>query len=134
MAETGAGISELVGLLPEEIVLDADIPYIDIKPRKKKGLKTKYRARKIPLVGYALEAFKACPKGFTDYSGRPDSLSTTLGKFLSENDRFPTTRHSVYSLRHSFQDRLLDANTPDRVQADLMGHKFSREAYGKEPL
>ena len=131
MAETGAGIAELVGLLPEEIVLNAPIPYIDIKARKGKILKTKYRGRKIPLVGYALEAFKALPNGFTEYSERPDSLSTALGKYLSENNLFPTSKHSVYSLRHSFQDRLLEVNAPDRVQADLMGHKFNREAYGK---
>lgn len=131
MAETGAGISELVGLLPEEIHLDDPIPYIEIAARKGKGLKTKYRNRKIPLVGYALEAFKALPNGFTDYFGRPDSLSTALGKYLSENKLFPTNKHSVYSLRHSFQDRLLEVNAPDRVQADLMGHKFPREAYGK---
>jgi integrase len=131
IADTGAGIAEQVGLEPEDIVLDEPIPHICIVRRKKKGLKTKYRARKIPLVGYALEAFKACPKGFSDYKDRPDALSTMLGKYLNENELFPTEQHSVYSLRHSFQDRLLAVNTPDRVQADLMGHKFSREVYGK---
>ena len=37
----------------------------------------------------------------------------------------------MYSLRHSFQERSLAVNTPDRVQADLMGHKFNRPAYGE---
>lgn len=131
MAETGAGISEQLGLLPEDIKLDAEIPHIIITPRHKKALKTRYRKRTIPLVGYALDAFKACPNGFTDYRGRPDSLSGLLSKYLKEHDLLPSENHTVYSLRHSFQDRLLAANAPDRVQADLMGHKFQRQAYGK---
>jgi integrase len=130
MAETGAGVSELVGILPEEIFLDHDIPHIIIAPRKKKSLKNKYRKRLIPLVGHALDAFKSLPEGFTDYRDRPDSLSTHLSKFLRENNILPSNNHSVYSLRHSFQDRLLAANAPDRVQADLMGHKFDRPYYG----
>jgi len=94
-------------------------------------LKTRYRKRIIPLVGFALEAFKACPNGFDEYRDRPDQLSAVLGKYLRDNDLFPSENHTVYSLRHSFQDRLLAANAPDRVQADLMGHKYNREPYGK---
>lgn len=130
MSETGASVSELVGLLPENIHLDCEIPFIEIVPHKKKVLKTKYRKRTIPLVGFALEAFQAVPKGFTNYCGNPDSLSATLGKYLKENGLFPSDKHTVYSLRHSFQDRLLAVNAPDRVQADLMGHKFNRPSYG----
>lgn len=130
VAETGAGLSEQVGLMPEDIVLDHDIPHIIIQPRSKKALKTKYRKRIIPLVGFALDAFKACPNGFTDYHDKPDSLSGTLSKYLKENKLLPSKNHTVYSLRHSFQDRLLAVNAPDRVQADLMGHKFNRQAYG----
>lgn len=129
-AETGAGLNELTGLLPEDIVLDVEIPYIDIKPRKGRALKTKFRTRKIPLVGYALEAFKTCPDGFTNYHDRPDSLSGLISKYLHEHGLLPSEQHTVYSLRHSFQDRLLAVNTPDRIQADLMGHKFSRPRYG----
>ena len=73
--------------------------------------------------------FKACPQGFTDYRDRSDSLSGTLSKYLHENNLMPSDQHTVYSLRHSFQDRLLAANAPDRVQADLMGYKFQRPAY-----
>lgn len=129
-AETGAGFNELTGLLPEDIVLDADIPFIHIRPRKGRSLKTKFRNRIIPLVGYALDAFKACPNGFTQYHDRPDSLSGLVSKFLRDNGMLPSEQHTIYSLRHSFQDRLLSVNTPDRIQADLMGHKFSRPRYG----
>lgn len=129
-AETGAGLSELLGLLPEDIRLNCDIPHIAIVPRKRKKLKTRYRKREIPLVGYALDAFTACPSGFTEYWDRPDALSSVLGNYLRSKGLLPTEHHTVYSLRHSFQDRLLGVNAPDRVQADLMGHKFNRPAYG----
>lgn len=129
-AETGAGFSELLGLLPEDIYLKTEIPYISITPRNKKPLKTKYRKRTIPLVGFALDAFKACPQGFTDFYDKPDFLSGIINKHLVDRKLMPTDDHSIYSLRHSFQDRLLAVNAPDRVQADLMGHKFNRQAYG----
>ena len=129
-SETGACISELVGLLPEDIRLNAEIPHIAIVSRKFTSQKTKYRRREIPLVGYALEAFKACPNGFIDYVGRPESLTATLNKYLRENGLFPSEDHTVYSLRHSFQNRLLEIKALDREQADLMGHKFERPDYG----
>lgn len=131
IAETGTGFSELVGLIPEDIVLDHDIPHILIVPRHKKALKTKYRKRSIPLVGYALDAFKECPNGFISYKDRPDALSAVLSSYLKENKLLPSDKHTVYSLQHSFQDRLLAVKAPDRVQADLMGHKFNRQKYGK---
>ncbi len=131
IAETGAGPAEQVGIEPENIHLDCDIPYIEIMPGKNKALKTRYRKRVIPLVGFALDAFKAFPKGFDQYKDRPDQLSATLGKYLREHKLLPSENHTTYSLRHSFQDRLLAANAPDRVQADLMGHKFQRPAYGE---
>lgn len=45
----------------------------------------------------------------------------------------PTDDHTVYSLRHSFQDRIENANCSDRMQADLMGHEFGRPRYGDGP-
>lgn len=129
-SETGAGFNELTGLLPEDIILDAEIPHIHIRPRRGRSLKTKFRTRIIPLVGFALDAFRTCPNGFTDYHDRPDSLSNLVNKYLAAQKLMPTDQHTVYSLRHSFQDRLLAVNTPDRIQADLMGHKFGRPLYG----
>ena len=131
MSETGARPSELVGLLPDDIVLDADIPHISITDRKERPLKNPYSQRKIPMVGYALDAFKAMPGGFARYRDRPDSLTTAVNSFLRANKMLPTENHSAYSLRHSFQDRILKTKAPDRLQCDLMGHKFKdRIDYG----
>jgi integrase len=132
-AETGAGCSELVGLRPQDIRLNHAIPHISIEPYEGHKLKTKFRKRIIPLVGYALEAFSRFPDGFTKYKGSPDYLSNTIGKYLRENDLLPSEYHSAYSLRHSFQDRLTNADVPDRTQVDLMGHQFDRQKYGTGP-
>lgn len=129
-AETGARPSEIAGLLPEDIQLDAPIPHIAITDRKERTLKNPHSERMIPLVGYALEAFKACPNGFPRYRDKPDNLTAAAGKFLRENGLLPSAKHSLYSFRHGFQDRILRVNAPDRVQAELMGHKFNRPLYG----
>ena len=129
-AETGARSSEIVGLLPEDIKLDAEIPHISITDRKERPLKTPHSQRDIPLLGYALEAFKAMPNGFPKYRDKADHLSSAVNKFLRENGMFPSDKHSVYSFRHSFQDRILAVSAPDRVQAELMGHKYERPKYG----
>ena len=63
-AETGARPSEIAGLLPEDIRLNAPIPHIAITDRNERSLKNPHSERMIPLVGYALDAFKACPGGF----------------------------------------------------------------------
>jgi len=133
LAETGIRPVELCGLLPEDIVLNDSIPHIHICDRPNRPLKTPQSDRKIPLVGYALDAFKAMPNGFEKYFDKADTMSATVNKFLREHKLLPSKMHSVYSLRHSFQDRILGVEAPDRVQAELMGHKFSRPMYGNGP-
>lgn len=131
MADTGARLKELTGLEADDIVLDHPIPHIKIRNKKNRELKTPHSERDIPLVGCALYAFKNCPEGFARYRDRTDTLSNLLNKYLRNKGLLPTEQHSVYSLRHSFQDRLLSVNAPDRVQADINGHKFNRPLYGE---
>lgn len=130
MVETGLRPSEIVNLQRQYIVLDHKIPHIAIKEREDRLIKTENSVRTIPLVGCALWAAKRCPDGFPRYFDNADSFSAAANKFLADNDLRPTKRHTVYSLRHSFQDRILEAKALDRVQADLMGHAFEREKYG----
>ncbi len=130
MADTGARESELIGLRAEDIFLEEDIPYIWVRPRKNKALKTPTSERKIPLVGASLYAFNQLPQGFTHYQNA-DTVSTTINKYLRENDLKPTLKHSLYSLRHTFKDRLRDAQAPEEVIDELMGHKKSGPKYGR---
>lgn len=130
IAETGARPHEILGLSREHIRLNEPIPYIDIKEPEGSELKTEYSPRKIPLVGYALEGFRNLPDGFTRYRNKSDILTTAANKFLRTHKLVPDKGYTCYSFRHSFQDRLLKAKAPDRVQTDLMGHKFDRPDYG----
>ena len=78
----------------------------------------------IPLVGAALVAFRELKGGFVRYRGKADLIShtrreffATINKYLRENGLIPSDRHSLYSLRHSFEDRLTAVEPPDKVQA-----------------
>ena len=135
MADTGARPSELVGLTADkgDIRLDTPIPYIFIRPHEGKELKTPQSKRQMPLTGSSLLAFNQLPQGFSHYYRKSDLLSSTLNKYLQENSLLPTKDHCVYSLRHSFEDRLTAVEPPDKVQAALMGHKYDRPRYGDGP-
>lgn len=131
MVNTGARPSEIAGLLPEHIHLDADVPYISIEADGK-TLKTAQSKRRIPLVGVSLTAMTECPKGFATYRFK-DALSATVNKFMRENGLLETDKHVLYSLRHAFEDRMIAAEFDDRMRRTLFGHKLGREKYGNGP-
>lgn len=130
MADTGARLSEITGLMPEDIVLRGDIPFIWIRANRVRDLKTAHSERQIPLVGTALAALKAQPQGIARYD-IGDHASNTVNKFLAENGLRPTARHTLYSLRHTFKDRLRDAGAPEEVIDSLMGHQTRGPKYGR---
>ncbi|MDB6178956.1 tyrosine-type recombinase/integrase [Paracoccus sp. Z330] len=132
MINTGARPSEIAALSEERIVLDAPIPFIRIAAEGR-TLKSEYADRDIPLVGVSLDAIKKCKKGFPTYADSP-VLSDTVNKFLKENGLRETPGHSLYSLRHSFESRMMKADFPERLKADLMGHRLKRERYGELEL
>lgn len=129
MINTGYRPSEGAELRREQIRLDADIPHISIEPIGR-TLKSPYSKRIIPLVGVSLDAFKQCPDGFPRYRDSPN-LSATVNSFLRENGLMETDRHTLYGLRHSFEDRMLAAEVDERIRRDLFGHSLNRERYGK---
>ena len=133
LINTGMRPSEVTGLAAEDMYLDEEIPYLSIRPRAGRELKSQTSIRDIPLVGIAFDAAKRHPTGFTRYLEKTGTLSQTINKFLRANDLCPSPKHSVYSFRHGFQDRLTAAEAPDRIQADLMGHRYVRERYGMGP-
>lgn len=130
MAETGARLGEVCNLRPEDVALEGDVPYIEIADRADRRQKTEHSIRRIPLVGVALWAMKQRPSGFPRYRDKSDSASATINKTMRAAGLMPTNRHTIYSLRHTFQDRIENAGASDRMQADLMGHEFGRPTYG----
>ncbi|NKB58981.1 MAG: tyrosine-type recombinase/integrase [Alphaproteobacteria bacterium] len=132
MADTGARINEVAGLEPNDILLDHTTPHIVIRANSLRSLKTRHSHRVIPLVGVALKTLLDNSKGFPRYAGKNASASSTINKFLRDNSLLPDGC-TLYGLRHSFQDRLIEVEAPERIQADLMGHKTLRPKYGKGP-
>lgn len=131
MIDTGCRNKEIIGLLPEDIRLADDVPHILIRPNSVRGLKTVESERAIPLVGLSLLAFKTFPQGFAHYRGTNlDNASNAIGKYFAENGLNPTSRHSLYSLRHSFKDRLRAVDTPSEMINVLMGHVSHTPTYG----
>lgn len=130
MVNTGYRPSEGAALTSDTIRLDADVPHISIEANGRQ-LKSQYARRMIPLTGVSLEAFKAAPDGFPRYRSSPASLSATVNSYLRENGLLETPEHSFYSIRHSFEDRMLAAGLDDRIRRDLFGHALDRERYGK---
>lgn len=130
MADTGARESELIALRPEDIFLKSKIPYIWIRRHAGSQLKTDNAERQIPLVGAALYAFRKRPEGFARYK-TSEAASATINKYLTINGLRPTPEHSLYSLRHTFKDRLRDAGAPEEVIDNLMGHEGHRPRYGR---
>ena len=133
LINTGMRPSEVVGLNAAAIRLKHAVPHISVAPRPGREIKTQTSIRDMPLVGIALEAMQAFPEGFERYWDKEPTLSATINKFLKVNDLKPEPGHCLYSFRHSFQDRLIAVEAPDRMQADLMGHRYVRERYGKGP-
>ena len=133
MADTGARESELVGLDKSDIFLNGEVPYIWIRAKEKRSLKTKHSDRQIPLVGTALYAFQKMPNGFTRYK-EADSISGLINKYFTNNNLRPTKEHSLYSLRHTFKDRLRDIQAPEEIIDQLMGHKIDKPRYGRGHL
>lgn len=133
MIETGARLGEICNLRPEDIRLDTEVPHIEIAERSDRVQKTAYSVRQIPLVGVSLWAMRQRSKGFARYADKADSASALINKVMKSRGLCPSDRHTVYSLRHTFQFRLEKAGASDRMQADLMGHEFGRPTYGDGP-
>ncbi|MDX8457319.1 integrase [Mesorhizobium humile] len=132
IADTGLRLSEAANLTAETIHLDQEIPHVQVRPNGRR-LKTDHSARDIPLVGCALDAMKLHPNGFPRYRDKAASLSALVNKVLGKKKLLPTSEHSLYSLRHTFEDRLTAVEAPEKVTASLMGHKWIRPKYGAGP-
>lgn len=130
MVNTGFRPSEGAALLPGHIRLDHKVPHISIEAEGRQ-LKSAHARRVIPLAGVSLEAFREHASGFPRYRESSASLSATVNKFLRANGLLETPAHSLYSLRHAFEDRMLAAGVDDRIRRDLFGHRLDRERYGK---
>lgn len=130
MINTGARLGEICNLEEEDISLDGKVPFIHIRPKESREIKNDNSIRIIPLTGISLEAMKSNRDGFPRYRDKA-TASATINKFLRDNHLQETPKHTLYGLRHSFEDRMLEAGVDERVRRDLLGHRLNRERYGE---
>jgi hypothetical protein len=121
IADTGLRLSEAVNLTETTIHLGSNIPYVEVKPEGR-HVKSEDSIRQIPLVGTALMAMRLQPKGFPRYADRGATVSAYVNEYLLDKGLRPTRMHKLYSLRHTFQDRLKAAKAQDSMIDELMGH------------
>lgn len=139
--ETGARPSEIINIKPENIFLDHPYPHIFIKAMENMAIKTRNSERKIPLVGAAFEAMKKQPLAFPRYYDKGDNFSATINKFLkihkstnSANKKMENTDqkiHTLYSLRHSYEDRMKRGKFDLEMRYQIAGHAKDRADYGE---
>lgn len=123
VAETGLRLSEACNLSCATIRLDTTVPHIQVRPEGRE-IKTGQSQRDIPLVGVALMAMREQPDGFPRYRDKADSLSALVNQALDARKLRPEPGQSLYSLRHTFEDRLTAVEAPEKLVASLMGHKW----------
>ncbi|MDD9730440.1 tyrosine-type recombinase/integrase [Mameliella sp. AT18] len=129
MVNTGCRPSEVAGLISDQIKLSANVPHIRIEAVGRQ-LKSANARRVVTLAGVSLEALRAFPDGFPRYRANSAGLSATVNKYLRGNGLLETEEHSLYSLRHGFEDRMLRAGVDERIRRDVMGHALDRVRYG----
>jgi integrase len=130
MVETGCRPSEICNLSPDRIMLTSNVPHLSIDFEQNREVKTENSVRLVPLIGVSLEAMRKAPNGFPRYKDKETNLSGGVMKFLKENELLPTTNHRAYSIRHSMEKRMLEANFDDEFRRRMLGHDTERPEYG----
>ena len=139
ISDTGMRLSEAIGLVNSDVILDHDHPHIALKLHPWRRLKNKSSERLVPLTGKALwAAQQAIQSSTTDYlfprycdeeECKSNSASAALNKWLRK--RVPKGC-VVHSFRHSFRDRLRAVECPTDIADRLGGWALSGigEHYG----
>ena len=143
-ADTGARLSEIVGLRSDDVVLDHATPHVHIRPHLKLGrtLKTDASEPKAPLVGMALWAAHRAveanrrqggksagwlfPRYASDGEIKATHAANTINKWLGSVTKTENTSHSF---RHAMRDRLRHANVPQDIQDAIGGWGSARSAW-----
>ena len=140
ISDTGMRLSEAAGLSKDDVYLDEEVPYVDIKPHPWRRLKTADSHRKIPLVGMSLWAAKQAyaanisPFLFPRYCDAKEchsnSASAALNKWLKQ---VAGPDYVIHSFRHSMRDRLRAVNCPSDMIDQIGGWSSGKigEGYGE---
>jgi len=132
ISDTGMRLSEAVGLIKNDVVLEAAVPFVKLRPHRWRSLKTNGSERNIPLVGSALWASTRAiaesktgflfPRYCSTVECKSDYASNTLNKWLREQ---VPKGFVIHSFRHSLRDRLRFAGCPSDIIDEIGGWQRS---------
>ena len=140
ISDTGMRLNEAAGLSKNDVHLDEDVPYLDIKPHPWRRLMTTGSLRKVPLVGISLWAARqACaasnspflfPRYCDEQYCNSNSASAALNKWLKQ---IAGTDYVIHSFRHSMRDRLRAVDCPSDMIDQIGGWSSGKigEGYGE---
>jgi integrase len=128
ISDTGMRLAEAAGLHVDDLHLDEQVPYVDIRPHPWRSLKTKGSKRQVPLVGASLWAAQRIRANASSYFAFPrytdndrfnaNSASNTLNKWLKTNFRDDIV---VHGFKHAIRDRLRAAQCPSEMIDQIGG-------------
>ena len=133
-------LAEAAGLHIDDIRLDEDIPYLDIKPHPWRSLKTRDSQRQVPIVGASLWAAQrvkanasscfAFPRYTDNARCNANSASNALNKWLHANFRSDIV---IHGFRHAMRDRLRAVSCPSEMIDQIGGWSSGKigEGYGE---
>ncbi|EJW20626.1 hypothetical protein IMCC14465_15130 [alpha proteobacterium IMCC14465] len=131
ISDTGLRLSEALGLIKEDIVLDTEIPHLIIQKHPWRKLKTASSERLVPLIGKSYWAAGQIMQteaqfAFSNYTSaskcNANSASAALNKWLKP--RVPDGC-VVYSFRHALRDRLRAVECPSDISDAIGGWSTS---------
>ncbi|WJS03244.1 tyrosine-type recombinase/integrase [Roseibium aggregatum] len=131
---SGCRVSEIAAIQKRDIHIDGEeIPYLRIEPNQRRGVKTAYSIKDIPLTEEALKVVKSALKASPEdhpylfprygYEVSKDSTSAALMKHV----RKIVSDHNVcnHSLRHTLTDKLRLAGYSEDTIKLVLGHAGS---------
>ena len=142
LIDTGARLSEIVGLRRQDVHLENEPPYIVVREIKNtdRTVKTKYSERNVPLVGMALWAIREAlrqtngewifPRYVSAGVINGNSASAAINKWLKPLFEGNKPAHS---LRHTMETRLRAIDCPENIMLTVggWGDKTVARGYGK---
>ena len=140
ISDTGMRLAEAAGLHIDDLHLDEEIPYADIKPHRWRSLKTKGSQRQVPLVGASLWAAQRIKQtasscfAFDRYTDnqqcRANSASNALNKWMQTHFRNDIV---IHGFRHALRDRLRAVQCPSEMIDQIGGWSSGKigEGYGE---
>ena len=126
---TGARQQEIAGMYPENIVMDAPIPYFNFVHQENRMLKNDDSIRKVPIhpACFPLVPYFRPSKAKEPGRSWSETFRKNMGLPLGD---------AAHSLRHSFTSRCNEAGIIERIQDEFTGHapRTQTGRYGKVTL